>query len=265
LTEPQISVVIPTRNAAAVIADCLRSVRAQVGVTLEILLVDSLSSDGTAQMGRELADAVIDLDCSMTRGRLIGAERATSKYVLNLDADQRLVPGALGRALELGKPIVAFGELALGRGIVAMAGRLEGRVRARTWVRQISGWSGSIIPRLYPRERLVSALRSLPPTILDCKPSPFSEDSLIFGIVGANREEVGFVPGGILHDVSIGLGEYWRKWAKYGKTAQVYRGTKYASMVRRRAEARLKGSSWSAATLPALLLRAPAFIAGYIS
>ena len=84
-----ISVIIPTLNEAPVLAETLRRAR-QPGV--EIIVVDGGSDDGTVEVARPLADAVI----GSGRGRAVqmnaGALRASSDLLLFLHADTHLPP-----------------------------------------------------------------------------------------------------------------------------------------------------------------------------
>lgn len=50
---PQVSVLVATRNCAAVVRNCIDSVLAQQGVKVELLIADGASTDGTAGICRE--------------------------------------------------------------------------------------------------------------------------------------------------------------------------------------------------------------------
>lgn len=52
---PRVSVVLPARNEAAHIADCVRSILASSWPDLELLVVDDHSTDGTGQLARDAA------------------------------------------------------------------------------------------------------------------------------------------------------------------------------------------------------------------
>jgi len=57
-TQPKVSVVIAARDEAETIEPALRSVFAQEGVDLEVIVVDDMSSDGTAAVAQRVADDV---------------------------------------------------------------------------------------------------------------------------------------------------------------------------------------------------------------
>ena len=56
---PVVSVIVPTRNSAATIAQCLTSVRAQTYSPIEIIVVDNASDDDTVRLARAQADQLI--------------------------------------------------------------------------------------------------------------------------------------------------------------------------------------------------------------
>jgi glycosyltransferase involved in cell wall biosynthesis len=95
-----ISVMISVHNAEAYLGEAIDSVRAQSYRPIEIIVVDDGSTDGSAEVARRHGDAV----CYVRQPRSgNGAARnravalATFDLFLFLDADDRLVPGALER------------------------------------------------------------------------------------------------------------------------------------------------------------------------
>lgn len=54
-TAPEVSVVIVVRNARAFLPACIESVRAQAGVTWELVVLDNASDDGSGEWLREQA------------------------------------------------------------------------------------------------------------------------------------------------------------------------------------------------------------------
>ncbi len=101
-----ITVVIPARNEAVVIAETLRALRMQTGETgqLRVILVDDCSDDGTA----EIARSVEGLDLEVVTGKVLptgwagklwaldqGVRLVHTRYTLLLDADIRLAPSCL--------------------------------------------------------------------------------------------------------------------------------------------------------------------------
>lgn len=94
---PTISVVLNTLNEEHNIAHALMSVRSWVD---EVIVVDMESDDGTVQIARSLGAKVFNYPrvINFDAARVAGVERATSHWILLLDADE-LIPFALSRQL----------------------------------------------------------------------------------------------------------------------------------------------------------------------
>jgi glycosyltransferase involved in cell wall biosynthesis len=85
----KLSAVVVCGNEAASIADCLAS----VAWCDEIVVVDSLSTDGTAAIARRFTDRVIERAWpGYVAQKQFALEQATGDWVLSLDADERCTP-----------------------------------------------------------------------------------------------------------------------------------------------------------------------------
>jgi glycosyltransferase involved in cell wall biosynthesis len=94
---PKITVVTPSLNASAYVAETLRSVAAQNRTDVEQLIVDGGSSDGIRAIVAGFSHArFIDLPGSrQTEAMNYGAGQATGEFLVFLNADDVLTPGAL--------------------------------------------------------------------------------------------------------------------------------------------------------------------------
>lgn len=105
-TRPDLSVVIPTLNEAENVADCLESVfRASRPVeSVEVVLVDSNSTDGTVEIAREYPVTILRIEddayTSPSAGRYVGGLAARGDQVLFVDGDMRLTEGWLTDAMK---------------------------------------------------------------------------------------------------------------------------------------------------------------------
>ena len=95
--EPALSVVVIGRNEGDRLARCLKSVGLIRGIEgeVELLYVDSASTDGSPQTAQNLGAQVIVLQGgsqTAARGRNAGWQRASAPYVLFLDGDTILNP-----------------------------------------------------------------------------------------------------------------------------------------------------------------------------
>jgi GT2 family glycosyltransferase len=98
---PEVSVVVVTWNAEAVIDGCLASVFGQGGEGIEVLVVDNGSEDGTvALVRRKFPHAVIvkrEVNSGFAPAANLGIRQSRGERILLLNPDARLAPGALSR------------------------------------------------------------------------------------------------------------------------------------------------------------------------
>jgi glycosyltransferase involved in cell wall biosynthesis len=95
--KPTFSIITPTFNAEGWIRGCVASVADQAGVTVEHIVQDGGSKDGTAEyvLREPRVLAVSKPDKGMYDAVNQGFERSTGEFVLHLNADEELLPGAL--------------------------------------------------------------------------------------------------------------------------------------------------------------------------
>ena len=102
---PMLSVVIVGRNEGTRLTRCLQSVAGVQGVgQIEIIYVDSASSDGSPENARNYQAQVVVLEGegqTAARGRNAGWPRCLAEYVLFLDGDTILNPQFPKAALEI--------------------------------------------------------------------------------------------------------------------------------------------------------------------
>jgi glycosyltransferase involved in cell wall biosynthesis len=93
-----VTVVTPTLNASAYLDECIRSVQAQASdlVTVEHLVVDGGSTDGTVELARTLGATVLEgKDSGLYEADNKGTAAAQGELIGYLGADDYLLPGAL--------------------------------------------------------------------------------------------------------------------------------------------------------------------------
>ena len=100
--------VVPAYNYARYLPDCATSVVSQRDVDVKLLIADDASTDDTPRVTAELAaaDPRVTVICnSENRGHIPTVDAAlhmvSTDYVVKLDADDMLPPGALARATAL--------------------------------------------------------------------------------------------------------------------------------------------------------------------
>src|SRR5690349_5838732 len=96
-----ISVVIPSYNAAAFVADGVESVFAQSYAPIEVIVVDDGSTDETAAALAPYLDRIRYVrqdNAGPARARNRGLQEARGQWIAFLDADDRWQPEKLARS-----------------------------------------------------------------------------------------------------------------------------------------------------------------------
>src|SRR5437763_10314056 len=83
---PFVSIIVPVLNEAALLGECLRSLR-RLGAGSEIIVSDGGSSDGSRQIAESLADRVITAPRGRASQMNAGAEIARGEALWFLHAD----------------------------------------------------------------------------------------------------------------------------------------------------------------------------------
>jgi glycosyltransferase involved in cell wall biosynthesis len=98
---PDFTIITPNRNGGRFLRDCLESVAAQDGVTIEHWLIDGLSTDDSLGIAAAFPHVRIlsEADGGMSEAINKGYERATGEWILWLNSDDRLLHGVLAKVL----------------------------------------------------------------------------------------------------------------------------------------------------------------------
>jgi glycosyltransferase involved in cell wall biosynthesis len=113
---PTVSVVIPCFNYARFLPSAVRSALTQEGVEVDVVIVDDASTDDSLEVARALAaehPAVKVLAHEANRGPVAtfndGLDLVFGEFLVRLDADDLITPGALLRAVALAKAYPSVG------------------------------------------------------------------------------------------------------------------------------------------------------------
>ncbi len=103
-TNPQVTVVIVSFNTRELLRECLQTVLSQGGVSLETIVVDNASRDGSVEMVRQDFPCVRVIASTTNLGFAAANNaafaQARGRYVALLNSDAFLRPGTLARAVE---------------------------------------------------------------------------------------------------------------------------------------------------------------------
>ena len=230
-SDGDVSVIVPTLDEARRIRPCLDGLRAQGGVVREILVVDSGSRDGTADVVRTAAalDPRIALlrDPPLPEGWVgkpwalqYGLAHARGEWVLGVDADTApnagCVGGALAAARTLGYDAVSFAPRFV---IDAPLERWLQPALLATLVYRFGAAGADADPeRVMANGQCFLARRDLLEHIggYECARASFADDVTLARALDRSGARVGFLNGARLYDVRAyaSAREMWREWGR---------------------------------------------------
>jgi len=154
---PLVKVIVPCYGYADHLGECVRSILAQDGVEVRVLIVDDCSPDRTPEVGASLAAADERVEYrrhARNMGLIATANEglewaADGDYVVIISADDMLAAGALGRATEVMEANPKVG-MAYGRAVQFASGRPlpdGGKAWAGTKIWSDEGWIRLPLPR----------------------------------------------------------------------------------------------------------------------
>lgn len=105
---PLVSVVVPTYNCQDLIKDCLESIKKQTYGNIEIIIVDSFSTDNTAKIAKKYGkvysygrDPKQKNIFAVPYQRNYGVKMAKGEYIYYVDSDMRLKPETIEACVNL--------------------------------------------------------------------------------------------------------------------------------------------------------------------
>ena len=124
-----VSAIVTTRNSAATLEACLRSLRGQTYTALELIVVDNSSSDATLEIAGRYADRVATTGPERSAQRNLGAQLAGGGHLLFIDSDMVLDADVVSDGVALlersGMPAAVIPEETIGDGFWTRCRTLE--------------------------------------------------------------------------------------------------------------------------------------------
>lgn len=104
ISTPDLSVIVPTLNSAATLPWTLLSLRAQIGVSVEVLAVDSYSTDATEAICRDYGVRVLSRPAgNMYRAINAGIRESRGRWLTYLNSDDYVYPDSFSRLISAGE------------------------------------------------------------------------------------------------------------------------------------------------------------------
>lgn len=98
----EVDCVVVSYNSAADLPTCIDSLTSQEGISPRVVVVDNLSSDDSVETARQRGSAVIVNDSNRSFAAAVnqGLQQGSAPWVLILNPDAQIAPGALCALLE---------------------------------------------------------------------------------------------------------------------------------------------------------------------
>ena len=238
--KPLVSITIPTRNSEEVIGDCLDSVKRQSYPQLEVLVIDSNSTDRTKEIAEEYGAKFITYEGRLLGARYEGLRQSQGDFILLLDSDQILEATTVERALQM---MSDYDMLVLEEISYKPKGFFEKLYEAdRKLIHlqpNLDPIRGNMLPRFFKREILSSAFEAIPKEII---PTTIHHDhAIIYFEAFKISPKVGILPASIYHR-EHGLAKSWRINFRYGRSLRgLLQDGYYRELVQKRDKGFRKG------------------------
>jgi glycosyltransferase involved in cell wall biosynthesis len=268
---PQLAVAIPTRNSARTLRACIESVLAEPA-SVEVIVADAGSTDGTCELARSLGARVIDGRLPLLEARYQGFRASTAPTVLLLDSDQLVEAGTLGRILE---------ELASHDALILEETSVEGgswltrlfaadkRYLHAARIHRTDAVGGSLLARAFRHEALEAAFATIPPRVRLIAGG--YDHAILAQAVSEVTSSVGLVRAALRHHELVSFRDFWRKNFRWGRgLAELFaEAPQYRALASAKAGGRLRrsGAPWGdfVRSLSLMAIKVPPYAVGYTS
>jgi len=216
-----VSITIPTYNSEKTLKKTLQSVKAQTYPNIELILIDSNSTDKTLEIAKNFRAKIYNYEGTLLGARELGAKKAKGKYIFLIDSDHILEKTAVERGMKLLKK---FDMLWLYERSWKPKKLLEKLYDAdRELVQKyakdfINPIGGVILPRFYRRNLLIKAFSNIPKKIL---PLCVAHDHAIIYLEAYKlSKKIGKLDNAIWHQEPWSWNNLFKKTYRYGVTTR---------------------------------------------
>ena len=98
--KPLVSIVVPTRNSASTLEVCLESIKKQRYPSVEVLIVDNYSVDGTNMIVEKYGAKSLLRGPERSSQRNYGAKHSCGDYLFFVDSDMELTPNVVDECVQ---------------------------------------------------------------------------------------------------------------------------------------------------------------------
>ena len=216
-----VSITIPTYNSEKTLRRTLQSVKAQTYPHIELILIDSNSTDKTLRIAEDFGAKVYQYEGTLLGAREVGAKKAKGEYVLLVDSDHILDKTAVERGLELLKKfdmLWLYERSWKPRRLLEILYDADRELVQKYSKDFINPIGGVILPRFYKKDLLVKAFENIPKRIL---PLCVAHDHAIIYLEAYKlSKKVGKLNHAIWHMEPWSWTNLFRKTYRYGVTTR---------------------------------------------
>ena len=230
MTFPLVSITIPTYNSANTLEMCMRSIIRQTYPNIEILVVDSNSSDRTKEIALEYGARVIPCNGYLLESRYKGIMESRGEYIVLLDSDQMLYEDTIERAVNMmGEyDMLILEEHSFNDKLIIprlyKAAKIITNTRYREGKYVTDPLKGGNPPRFYRRELLIRALENIPRNLI--KEIHHYDHDIIYYECYRISNRVGLLYDAI-YDIEPDFKKLWKTNIRYGQSLHKVKKTHY--------------------------------------
>ena len=253
--KPLITVTVPTRNSGKTLDACLEAVRSQTYVNVEIIVVDSESSDNTVEIAKKHSARVISTEWKLLGARSLGCEASRGEFALLLDSDQILYPDTIERLVGASEKydMICLEEVPfepnsfLEKLFVADRALINSNAKMH-----LDPIYGVMLARFYRKSLLQAAFNKIP--INKLHDVVAHDHAIIYYEAYQLSSNVGLLSKAVMHKEPTYISELWKKNYRYGKTTrELMKSNLYADLLRKKTRIR-RGTSLNSRSVQSLLL-----------
>ncbi len=221
MSEPLVSVNIPTYNSEKTIRRTIESIKNQTYKNIEIIVIDSNSKDKTVEISREFNVKIINYYGKLLGARYEGLKNSKGKYILLLDSDQILENTIIERSVGLfqNNDMLILEEFTYNpENWLQKLFDADRKLIHKQFHINKNPIEGVLLARFYKKDLLEEAFEKIPSELL---PIVVAHDhAFIYYEACRISEKIGFVQKGIWHIEPSNIIELWKKNYRYGKTTK---------------------------------------------
>lgn len=256
MTNPLVSVIIPTKNSAQTISACLRSIRKQSYQNIEIIVIDNHSLDETVILAEEHGVKVKTAGNERSAQRNQGARISQGNYLIFIDSDMELCTDVIKECVEKmeTKPIIqaiVIPEQSVGTGFIATCKAFERSLSIHVpWMQACR----------FFRKTSFEAINGFDEACTGTE--DFDIHNRVIALFG--KESIAITHQNILHNEGkLTMRALWNKKYYYGKSLRIYTA-KHHNQIAFKNQSNLAKRIALLSSSPKKILRQPHFFIGAI-